>query len=271
MRLKGCHTLTCAFMLTLLSSTVSFADVLSGSFSIGGSSADVGLSSIGFVCNTSLPNAPAPCPATTGNFQVNVVDGSAALNAYLNQGGYVGDLSQATTPLNTTFLDADWLTFSSSAGNPVIPPALSLNLTFLPLGVDPHNAANTCLTAPAFAGQTCTPEIAALVSANNPDGLSNFNLQNTATGFTASFDVLGTAKDSATGNSIGFSGIFNATVSGETYQEALMQVAMGVAPPFTYSASFTLVPEPAFLPLFGGVAILLALTGLYRKVRYQRP
>jgi hypothetical protein len=135
-------------------------------------------------------------------------------------------------------------------------------LQFLPLG----NFSSALCSAKAAAGQTCTPNTAP-VTVNNPTGKSNFDLTNTQTGFTASFDVLGKAFNS-TGGSEDFTGTFTSTVNGESYQTALKQILSGKAPKFTYTASFTLfttVPEPSYLPVFGAIGLLLAGVVAYRK------
>jgi hypothetical protein len=237
------------------------ADVIDGSFGIGGFSATVTEMGIDFQCTPGLSNASCPAPADTGNFLVDA--GTGNLVPYVGEGGYVGDFNELFTPLNTPILASNWLTFSSAPGNPVLPPTLALDLTFISLGTD----SQADCSLPAAVSQTCTPVIPGLVgSPNDPTGLSSFNLQNTASGFTASFSVKGIARNLTGGPSTNFTGTFTATVDGETYQTALSQIFSGTAPPFTYTASFYMAtPEPNYVPLFVGLAMLAALAVIYRR------
>jgi hypothetical protein len=127
-----------------------------------------------------------------------------------------------------------------------------------------------CFAAPA-PGQTCTPPVAP-VTPFNPKGLSQFNLFNTNTGFTASFDVMGRTRDLLDGSVGTFIGTFSATVTGESYQTALAQIEAGTAPPFAYTASFSLsaVPEPSYMAGFAGLTLVVGAIALYRKRRLQR-
>jgi hypothetical protein len=255
--------------LTAAASGTLFADVVTGSFDIGGSTATVAQTTIVFNCTNGLP-ASCPAPAGTGNFVVDSgtnASGSAVnLSTYFGEGGYIGNLSEATTPLNVPFLDANWLTFS---GGPIATPDFALDLRFIDLGIDSQAAC----TLPAAVGQTCTPIIPSLVgSPGDPTGLSSFNLQNTINGFTASFSVSGTARELATGGTSAFTGTFTAVVDGESYQTALAQILANTPPTFTYTASFNLtaIPEPGYLPMFAGFGILAIFAGVYRKFRLQR-
>jgi hypothetical protein len=102
--------------------------------------------------------------------------------------------------------------------------------------------------------------------------LSGFNLQNIGTAatpqFTASFSVIGTARDLDGGpnNVDNFEGSFTATLPG-SYQTVLAEIAAGKTPTFTYAAqfSFTPIPEPSFLPLFGIGGFLVVGIALYRR------
>src|SRR5579864_4433125 len=187
--------------LSMLISAPLSATPISGSFDIGGSSATVGALSLLFNCNSAIMTAPCPAPANYGNF--SVTSGSGSFAPYLSQGGYIHSLDNTAEPLNQNFNLANFIIFSGTAGNPVMPPDIALDLHFIFLGVDGQSQ---CAAAPS-PGQTCTPVIPALVTASNPSGLSAFNLQNTQTGSSASFSLSGTARRISTGETSNFTGI----------------------------------------------------------------
>jgi hypothetical protein len=236
------------------------ADII-GTFDIGGDTASVGLGGVTFGCIKLL--TVAPCPKGSGNDIVDNASGNVTPNFL--EGAFVGNLTNAADPLNTPLNINNWLVITPSIFNSSA-PTVELELQFLPLG----NFSNALCSAKAAPGQTCTPNTAP-ITVNNPTGKSDFDLTNTQTGFTAGFDVLGRAFNS-TGGSEDFTGTFTATVNGESYQTALKQILAGKAPRFTYTASFTLfttVPEPSFLPLFGGMSLVLVGVVAYRR-RLQR-
>lgn len=235
------------------------ATPINGSFDIGGPAATVTALSLSFSCNPAITNAPCPAPADYGNFSVTSSSGS--FGPYFTQGGYVHNLDNTAEPLNTNFNLANFIIFSSTAGNPVIPPDIALDLQFIFLGVDGQSQ---CAAAPA-PGQTCTPIIPALVSASNPTGLSAFNLQNTQTGSSASFSVSGTARRISTGETSSFTGVYTAQFN-VPYQTVLAQLATGSVTN-SISATFlaTAVPEPETTALvLGGLLVLLGRIGMRR-------
>jgi hypothetical protein len=253
------------FALTLMTSVAGFADVVTGTFSIGGGTANVGLTSIVWQCLT-LDGLTPPCPSnpaepagsnSQGDFVATQPISADPSLPTEGEGGFITELTSATTPVGPAGFAPvmNWLTVGDVA----------LDLTNLPAG---SFGAIDCVL-PAAPGQTCTPIIGGQKS--------NLNLSNTSTGFTASFDVAGMARDLDGGpnNVSKFTGTFTATINGETYQQALAAVLAGTAVPFPYTANFVLtaasVPEPSFLPILGGAMMLLAFVGIYRrKVRGQQ-
>lgn len=249
------------FGLVLIPASLS-ATPITGSFDIGGSSATVTALSLSFSCNSAITNAPCPAPANYGNFAVTGGTGSFA--PYVTEGGYIHAINNTSEPLNTSFSLPNFIMFSSSAGNPVLPPDIALDLSFIFLGVDGQAQ---CAAAPA-PGQTCTPAIPALVSSANPSGLSAFNLQNTQTGSSASFSVEGTARRISTGETSNFTGVFTAQFN-VPYQTVLQELARGSITN-SYSATFqaTVVPEPQTTALvLGGLLVLLGRAGMRRLNR----
>jgi hypothetical protein len=257
-------TFGCA--LTAITCPNLLANAVSGSFDIGGSSATITQTALTFNCAPGITNAPC-LPGSPGNFNVTVATG-ADFTPYVGEGGYIKNLSEATTPLNTSFLLTNWLTFFTG---PVPIPDIALDLRFIDLGIDPQT---NCLAAPV-AGQTCTPIIPALIgSPNDAAGLSSFNLQNLANGgSSASFTVEGTARRISTGETSNFSGTFTAALD-VPYQTALNQILAGQ--PFTHadSASFiiTITPEPNLIfPLLFGSLLVVLVAGRYRTQQVPKP
>jgi hypothetical protein len=236
--------------------TPSLAIPVSGSFSIGGSSAEVGATFLNFVCNPALGLA---CPTGSGNFVVTPpVTGSFA--PYLGDTGLIKSLTQATAPVAETFNLPNFITFNP-AGT-VIPPDIVLDLTFIFTGLGSQAACG----APAAPGQVCTPAIPALVSAANPLGLSPFTLINTQTGSSATFSVAGIARRLSTGEVSTFTGVFTAQFN-EFYQEYLPIIATGGTITNSYSATFeavtTPVPEATSITMLVGGLLLVG--GIIRR------
>jgi hypothetical protein len=230
--------------LALLSSAICFADVVTGTFTISGT-ADVSLTSISFT-NTTITNNMTSDPVT----------------APVGTSVSIKPLDEANSPVNGSFDYTGWLT----AGD------LSLDLTSLPAG----GFTSTDCALPPAVGQTCTPVIPGLVTPDNPLGKSNLNLSNVpgAAPGTISFGALfssgGIAHNTAEvpPGTDKFSAVFSAVdVPDVPYQTLLATVAHGGTVPVFFTASFTLVPEPGYLPVLGGLAVLGLFAALYRKRR----
>jgi hypothetical protein len=259
-------SLTLTIVATLLFVPAAFAVPISGELDISGSDATVGLLNLLFNCNPGITLAPCPAPAPqTGNF--TTTGASASFAPYTTQGGYEQSLSQATTPLNQTFLLSNFLIFSNTVGNPVLPPDIALDLRFIFLGVNPNTGFvnGGCPTFVPNTAQPCTPAFAGLVTAANPNGLSAFNLQNTQTGSTASFSVMGTSRRISTGEVSNFTGVFSAQFT-SPYQSLLATLGSGGTVTNSYSATFTstVIPEPETTVLVLG-GLLLVVGGCFRR------
>jgi hypothetical protein len=262
MDLKRLQIRTCLFTLTLLASSVSFADVVVGTFSIAGT-ADVTATGITWICSgfepACPPNSTLPADNSTGDFVVTNSGGGPFVPTALSA-GLITELSTTETPVGPSGFTPvlNWLVDGDT----------SLTLTEVPAGTDPTS---TC-AGPATVGQTCTPIIGGSKSLYNFQNISN-NGGASVTGFTASFTAVGDAIDTATGATHPFTATFTATINNESFEDALTSVLGGGSiPNLPYTANFTLtsVPEPGFLSLFGGASLLVAFAGLYRKVRHQQ-
>ena len=256
-----------AFSLLLLLCTPLQASPVSGNLAITGD-ATVGATFLTFLCDGLL----MPCAANYGDFMVGgPASQTGSFSIYANDTGFIHSLDNTVQPLNTNFSLPDFLKFNP-AGT-VIPPDISLELTFIFLGVNGQAQCGSPANPNQVPAQTCTPQIAALISANNPMGLSPFNLANTQTGSTASFDVGGIAHRLSTGETSIFRGEFSATFTStpnttdKSYQALLATLSTGGTISSTYSATFaaTIIPEPGTTALVLGGLLVLAGTSFRRR------
>jgi hypothetical protein len=202
----------------------------------------VGPTFLNWSCNA--PGGPA-CPAGSGNFGVAGSTGTFA--QYNGTFGFEKDLNNTSQPLNTLFSLPDYITFALNA-NEVI------DLSFIPVGT--NTPSTTCANL-----AHCTPIVAPLITANNPQGLSSFNLDKNATGTAATFGVFGTIHD-IDGTSAPISGTYTAQFNNQTPSGVLALFAAagpnGLNSTYSAQLSFTLVPEPMSLSLMG-----IGLVGLF--------
>jgi hypothetical protein len=229
--------------IAIVSALASFAPGAYGAILVPGSDLKftggsvIGVTSFTFQCNQPGDPACVAPPAGTGDF--GVANSILSFAQYNGTFGLVKNVNNAVQPLNTAFSLPNWVTFDLNN-------QLTLELTFIALGSDPISG--TC------AGLThCTPQSAALITPNNPQGLSGFNLDQISSGTTATFGVFGIAHASDS-SSASFSGTLSSTFTGLTPQQALT-VMLGGSPQ-TYQADLTLagaapVPEPVTIWLMG--------------------
>lgn len=236
--------------LTFFAPTHSNAATLSGTFDASGDFI-IGATFLNFICDHPGNPACTPVPANQGDFLVN--NGATGTFAqYSNTFGLVKDINDTSEPLNTPVSLMDFMTFELNANE-------TIELNLIPLGTD--TPSTTC------AGLAhCTPENAALVTPNNPLGLSPFNLDQNATGVSATFGFMGTLHDSS-GTTIPLSGTFTTQFDGATPQSALAQfVAAGAGGlDKAYSVEVSVVPEPMTVSLLGAGLLGLGLLG--RRLR----
>jgi hypothetical protein len=261
-----------ALSVVLLLPASSHATPSTSTLAINGDS-QLGLTFVNFLCDIQVPGS-TPCPAGTGNF---LTTGAGALGGsfvpYANDPGFIKNINYGAQPLNASFSLLNFVTFSPTGT--VLPPDIALDLTFIVLGT----AGQSGCGAPANSSQVCTPQSPALVTANNPNGLSPFNLANTAAGSTASITVAGNARRISTGEVTPFNGTFSWTFTSDpgttdgSYQALLAQFSTGGTVTTPYSATFKAnladpAPEPGtfYLMLSG----LLVVVGRARTRLFSR-
>jgi hypothetical protein len=237
--------------LAFVAPTRSYASLIPGSAFDASGSFNVGATFLNWNCNQPGDPACATAPPNKGDFVVSAADGTFA--PYIGTFGLITDINNTTEPLNTPVSLPDFITFDLNANE-------TITLTFIPLGTDTPSTDCAGLIH-------CTPENAALVTPNNPLGLSAFNLDENATGTSASFGIMGIIVDSS-GATEPVSGTFTSQFDGTTPAGALADffAAGSAGLKKTYSNEMSIViPEPATLSLMG--AALLAVGLLGRRLR----
>lgn len=244
----------------MLLPAISHATLVDGSRLQTQGDAVVGATFLNWQCDQ--PGDLTGCGTHYGDFAIGtngVSTGSFA--QYNGTFGQILDINNTNAPLNTNVSLANFIIFdqagNSTTGN------ITLTLNLIPLGTDTVSTNCVGLTH-------CTPQNAALITAQNPLGLSAFNLDSNAGGTTAQFAVMGTVLDGH-GDTATFIALFSSTFAGETPAQVLAQALStnGTSPieSFANSVTITVVPEAATLWLTGGA--LLAL-GCARKQVFQR-
>jgi hypothetical protein len=211
------------------------AAVLAGALVAPGAQAVPVLGTLNITGSLAISNAGVdflPTGGGTGNFAVDPFTQSGSFAPLAGTAGTALDITFAAQPVGVAFSLPNWLTFAAS-------PTTSFTLQFIAPGV---SGAGSCGLAPA-AGQICTPAGSAYNFANLPGGSS------------VSFEVAGEAIDGL--DSTPFTGVITAQFAGQSFQSVLATLAGGGSAAASFSATFTVIPEPAALGL-----LALGLTGL---------
>ncbi len=219
--------------------------------------ATVSAISLSWSCNQP---GDSPCAAGTGDFSVGSSTDTFA--TYNGTFGRIMNITEAGQPIqNTPFATlADFITFLKNTN-------ITLDLTEIPEGTDPTSA--TCTGS-----NHCTPTNAAYANANNPGGLSAFNLDynTTSNTTTASFSFLGIVHDNVGGdspNAASFVGSFAEPIIGLNPEQVLAELADGGTLTKGYGENGTLTismtPEPMTLSLMGVGLVGVGLIGRRRR------
>lgn len=233
-----------ACALALLAPTPSLAALIDGSqLNITGAGR-VGATFLIFQCNQPGDAVCASPPPGKGDFAV--ANSTGSFTQYNTTFGLITSINNAAQPLNTPISLMNFMTFDLNNN-------ITIELTFIPLGNDP--ASTNCAGL-----QHCTPQSNALITANNPQGLSAFNLDANQTGTAAVFGIRGIAHAND-GTSANLAGTFTTQFTGLNPQQALAVALAGN--PQTYSANLviTLIPEPGATFLVGLGLLGLGLIG----------
>ena len=174
----------------------------------------------------------------------NMIVGSGGTGDFGPLGGTAGtllNLDKTVDPVGVPISLSGFVTFAAD-------PNIRLDLTFISPGV---GGLADCASAPAV-GQSCTP----------PG--SEFTFINLPGGSVATFAVSGTATNVATMEQSLFSGGFSLQFT-VPFQSVLATLAGGGTLQSTYSASFSVIPEPGTLLLLGSGIAGLVLFGRTKR------
>ena len=232
--MRAVRNLLAVVTLLCLTSALTFATPITGSFDISGQSVQVTFSSIDF--GPPLPNA------AHGPF--NVVLSTGGLVPLIPPGttGLIQDLNSGAQPAGQAFPPPGFLAGFLTFGAPG--QLLVLDLDVLYAGINPLGG--LCVGA----GSSCTPSL-------GEPPYSPFNLLNTATGSTFQFDASGLAYNNGDGDltpDARWVGTFTAQFSGQTYQQVMQTLITQGFVQTSWSASISMldqVPEPATFSLIG--------------------
>jgi hypothetical protein len=244
------HRILGAFVIFAASLTPAFGSIIGGSSLSFSGAFHSGAVVTSFDCNRPGDAACLIVPPGSGDFAVSSSTGTFA--QYNGTFGLIKSFNNALEPLNTPFVLPNFLTFDLNNNE-------TMALQFIPLGTDTVSSSCAGLTH-------CTPQNPLLITASNPAGLSQFNLDSTVTGTTLTFSVMGLLIDS-NGQTASLSGSFTSQFAGANPQQVLAELLAGGSA--TYSANLVAgtpttngppsIPEPGSVALIGvGIAALAA-------------
>lgn len=234
-----------ATLVALLLPTLAHASLITGTLAIGSIngviiSAPGGVGNVQFIANGSGDAFTVNTSSSSGTFVPSTVPAS-------DPGKLPDQINQTNNPVNTFFtIGAGYQPgFMTLDGTP-------LTFTLQEILGGSYSALQ-CASTPALAGQVCTPP-------NTPYSLTNTGtFGQSPTGSTASFSILGTFGDGIPADSAVYSGLFQTTFSGQSYQQVLTQIGTVGSITTSFSATFTPV---APIPETGPLGLVLSGLGL---------
>jgi hypothetical protein len=221
---------------------ISFGAVITGSQLHFSTSATIGAASITFNCNQ--PGDSTCFSTTLGDFAVNGTTGT--FSQYNGTFGLIQHINNSAQPLNQPFSLPSFIAFDLN-------DAETIELTFIPLGNNPLSASCAGLSH-------CTPQNALLLTPSNPQGITEFNLDQNINGTAFVFGVVGTVHD-ISGQTGVITGTFSAQSVGDPQQawsSAMGGSALSFDANLTVGDVTNVVPEPTSLVMVGmaGVGLL---------------
>jgi hypothetical protein len=247
MKFHFCSTLFLAGAVVF--QAISFGEVITGSQLHFSTSGTIGAASITFNCNQ--PGDSTCLSTTLGDFAVNGSTGT--FSPYNGTFGLIRHINNSVQPLNQTFSLPSFIAFNLDGIE-------TIELTFIPLGTNPLSFSCAGLSH-------CTPQNLLLLTASNPQGITEFNLDQNINGTAFVFGVVGTVHD-ISGQTGVITGTFSAQSVGDPQQawsSAMGGSALSFDADLTVGDVTNVVPEPTSLIMVGMAGVgLLAFRRLHK-------
>lgn len=184
-----------------------------------------------------------PAAGGSGQFRLGSIE-TGSFAPLANTTGQIKDLDLTATPAGTAFSLLSFATFDAN-------PNIRLDLTFIEPGV----FSSALIAAPPAAGQTATPPADVLGPGPSPLNLINIGASSSVVAFAAR----GVATDILTGETSPFVASLSTQFPDMPYQQLVAIAAAGGTVSGSYSATISVVPEPAAIGLLVGAVGMAAL------------
>ncbi len=182
-----------------------------------------------------------PAGTGTGTWSADPAAQSGSFTGIVSGGGTIKDMTAGTVVVGSGFSLPAFITFAAN-------PAVVLDLNLVDTGV----FTSAALLLPAAPGQTATP---AAVAGNINKMYNMMNLPGPSAIY--SFTLSGDARNITTGEVTPMTGNFTLQFAGKSMQDVWATMQAGGSGATSWSASFTVTPEPVT------VVLLLAASSAY--------